>query len=69
MLVAFHIDAAAAKDDVFTFQAKALFEGVIAAKLDLSTGAQNAVPGQANRSMKGPRHQAGAAAETSGACD
>jgi hypothetical protein len=69
VFVALHVNAAATKTDVFAFQSKALFDGVISAELDLSAGSQDAVPGQANRSVKGPRHQPGAAAETGGARD
>ena len=69
MFVALHIHAAAAEDNFLTFEAKALFHGVIAAELDLAAGSQNALPGQINRSMEGPRHQPGTAAKTSGASD
>jgi len=69
MLVTLHIHAATTENDVFTFQAQALFDGVISAELDLSAGSQDAVPGQANRSVQGPRHQPGAAAEACGARD
>ena len=67
MLVALHVNAATTENDLFTFQTQALFDGVISAELDLSAGSQDAVPGQANRSVKGPRHQPGAAVEASGA--
>ena len=69
MFVAFHIDTAAAEGNFLTFQAKALFDSVIAAKFDLAAGAKNAVPGHTDGGMQGSGDQSGAAAEASGATD
>lgn len=41
-----HVHALAAKSYTFGFQAEALFEGGIALKLDLSAGAEHAMPRQ-----------------------
>jgi hypothetical protein len=67
VLVAFHVDAPTPESNAFTFEAKALFNGVISAQLDLPARAQDAMPGQTNGSVQSPGHQSCAAAQTSGA--
>ena len=43
-----HIDAPSTKADAFRFKPEALFKGGMPAQLNLSTHAQNAMPGQPN---------------------
>jgi len=47
-----HVYLASAKGDTFGFQSQALFDGGIPAKLDFTSGAEHALPGQAKRSAQ-----------------
>ena len=67
MLVSPHIDPAAAEADTFGFEPKALFEGGVAAQLDLSAGAQHTLPRQSISAVEHFRNLAGTARQSGGA--
>ena len=50
----FHIDAASAEGYAFGFEAKALLDGGVTAKLDFSAGAEDTMPGQSDGAVQGP---------------
>ena len=50
----FHVNFQAAKRNSLTTEAKPLFDGVFAAKLDSPSRADNSLPGQAGGAMEGP---------------
>ena len=58
MLVFFHVYLQAAEGDPFTTEAKPLFDGMFATKLDSPSRADNSLPGQARRAVESPHHLA-----------
>src|SRR5438034_8405927 len=50
--VRLHIDSPAAEAYTFAFQPQPLFDGRISAQLNLAACAQNAMPGQSERTME-----------------
>jgi hypothetical protein len=51
-----HVYAAASECNSFRLKTKPLFEGGVAAELDLASGAQDPVPGQSERAVQNPSH-------------
>ena len=54
MLVAAHVDAAAAEDNTLGLETQTLLEAGFSSQLDFAPGAQNALPGQAEGAVQGP---------------
>lgn len=52
-----HADSAAAEGDAFGLQAQPLFDELIAAQLDLTAGAHDAMPGESEGGVQHARHQ------------
>ena len=62
-----HIDALASKSHAFSFKPHALFKSPRSAQFDLSTGAQNPVPGESNSKPQDGGDLARSAEEPGGA--
>ncbi len=58
--------AGAAETDAFVFEAKALFEAVLAGQGDAPAGGNDAVPRETLRAVQGPSGLAGGSGETGG---
>ena len=69
MLMAGHVDPLPPKNHAFGFEAHALFESGVAAELDLSAGAQDAVPRYAECRAQCGGDLAGGSAQASGSRD
>jgi hypothetical protein len=61
-----HIDPTAAKRHALGFEAKSLFDGGIAAQLDLAARAHHPLPRQSERTMQGSRDLPGRARKSRG---